>query len=844
MKSENNKFAHGKFAGIFIVLAGIVLGQAILYGPSLIGRKILLPVDLLAKPAIYIPQTAGTAGITPHDGMLIDLVEQFEPARQFAISEIHQGRFPLWSPYNYAGVPFVWPKYSVFLLLEYCVKSPVILAWVQLLAALVGGAGMYFFCRQVLRVSFWPATVCAWCYPLTAFFILWQGYPTGLAVYWLPWLFLSVDKTVRNDGSLPVIGLSVATVLVLTSGNIDIAGQALLGALIFAVWLLWDLYPGEWFRGKSRNAVAKLVLGWGLGFLLAAPHVLPLIEYVHTGSRMAHRSAGTEERPPVGLAALPQTVLPDIYGATKKGSSFIGPGTETNLMESPSAAYAGVFAALLVAPLAWCSRQRRAANAFWLFLAFFGLSWCLNIPGFVHLLRLPGLNMMSHNRLVFFTSFAILSLTAIGLENLLTGAVKRRWWFWLPAILLAGLCGWCFYRSMVLPEPIATQIEHTVLRGNGTILDIQAAHEVQGWFIRHYTVAAIFCGLGFAGWLLLWFQKVRALYLFPLLLVFLPADLLWFGHDRSAQCDPALYYPKIPVLDAIAQSTPGRIIGVNCLPPSVAAGKGLDDIRGYDAIDPARMVALLNSTAEPGEEPGYAAIQFLIPAGKISAPGSIRLSPILDMLDVRYVIFRGTPPPDIHPAFQSPDYWVLINSNGLPRAFVPKSIEIAANDRDELGKLTAPEFNPLDVAYVESQIELPVSCRGTVQITDKIPTRITISVHMETPGLVVLADRWDKGWRAYYNGKPAPILRANYAIRSVVVPAGNGTLEFIYKPASLILGLWLAGLAAIILLGWLAIIRIQPPSSASNANSVSKTGRIAIGTTVLDILEAKITLSV
>ena len=28
----------------------------------------------------------------------------------------------------------------------------------------------------------------------------------------------------------------------------------------------------------------------------------------------------------------------------------------------------------------------------------------------------------------------------------------------------------------------------------------------------------------------------------------------------------------------------------------------------------------------------------------------------------------------IHPAFQSNDYWVLVNSNALPRVFVPKSV--------------------------------------------------------------------------------------------------------------------------------------------------------------------------
>jgi hypothetical protein len=815
MNDDTPKGSHGNFAKIIIVLAGIILGQVILYGPSLIGQKILLPLDLLTFPGTYSPPNAAAVQAPPHDVTLVDDVLLYEPLRQFAVSEVHQGRFPLWAPYNFGGIPFLSPKFSLFVFLGYCIKSPVILAWVQLLAAVVGGFGMYCFCRRVLCVGFWPATACAWCYPLTAFFVLWQGSPLEFAIYWLPWLFLAVDRSVCRSGTPPVIGLSVVTALVLTSGALDVAAQALLGSLAFAIWRLGRLDPRNRFGEKLSGATMKLVLGWGLGIMLAAPHVLPSLEYAHTGSRLEHRVAGAEERPPVGWIALPQLVLPDMYGTDEQGSFFIRSGRESNLIESPSAAYAGVLAALLAAPLAWCDRRRWAMNAFWLFLAFLGVSWCLNVPGLVQLMRLPGLNMMSYNRLVFVTSFAILCLTAVGLENLLTGAVQRRWWFSLPAALLAGLCGWCFYRSIVLPEPIATHLERALLHGEIFLLrgeafpwrlhDVKGIHEIQGWFITHYTVAAIFCGLGFVGWLLVWFQKAGAFRLFSCLVTFLLADLLWFGYGRSAQCDPAQYYPKIPALDAISRSVPGRFIGVNCLPPAVAAGAGLDDIRGYDSVDPSRMVALLSSVAEPGDEPSFAATEFLVPTNDISPPDRIRLPPILDMLNVRYVVYRGAPSPEMHPAFESPDYWVLINSNALPRAFVPNSLENVSDARAELAKLSAPQFNPRDVAYVESGITLPDSPRGTAHITRETATHVTIGVHMETPGLVVLADRWDAGWHACYNGKPAPILRTDYAIRGVVVPAGDGVVEYSYRPASLMLGLGLAGLAATILLACFVI---------------------------------------
>jgi hypothetical protein len=811
MNNEKRKFAEGKFIKSLIVIAGLVLGQAVLYGPSLIGQKILLPLDILTEPGVYIPRTPATEKIVPHNFILSDLVLQLEPARRFAVSQIHQGHFPLWAPYQYGGVPFIWSKYSLFLLLECCTKSPVILAWVQLFAALIGGIGVFLFSRKSLGVGFWPATVCAWCYPLTAFFVLWQGYFTALAVYWLPWLFLSVDKTVRCESRLAPIGLSVFTFLALTAGQIDVSGQVLLGSGLYSIWCLWNAYSGEWFHRKAQMAIATLVAGWGIGFLLAAPYMLPLLEYAKTGSRMIHRSQGAEERPPVGLAALPQVVLPDIYGTTEKGSAFLSPPTEGNLLESPSAAYAGVVATLFVAPLAFCNRRYRSVNWFWLFLAFLGLSWCLNVPGLVDLFRLPGFNMMSHNRLVFLTSFAVVSLTAIGLENLWNGSVQRRWWFWLPAVLLGGLGAWCFYRSKVLPAPISSELNFETYWANtrGFVPAALNVHPIQAWFILHFTAMALFCLLGFAGWLLIWFQWARRFRWFPALAIVLVGDLLWFGHGRSAQCDPALYYPKIPVLNQIAASVPGRVIGVNCLPAPIVSVQGLCDIRGYDSVDPARMVDLLKTAAVPKREPSYAAVQYLVPKGAIQPPSTIHLPSILGMLNVRYLIFSGTPPPEIHPQFQGNGYWALINSNALPRVFVPKSVETVSDDPDELNKLASPQFNPADVAYVESPVNLPALCRGEAQITNEIPTRVMISVHMETPGLVVLADNWDKGWQAYWNGKPVPVLRANYAVRGVVLPAGSGTLEFIYEPASWILGLWLAGLGVVILSGWLVGIPIR-----------------------------------
>src|SRR5262249_37124159 len=275
----------------------------------------------------------------------------------------------------------------------------------------------------------------------------------------------------------------------------DVGAQVLLGSTLYALWLCFEMViqsqkqpyrrpeTGEALRNSDawkagtllragisalrkdrriRGSVVRLTIGWALGFLLAAPYLLPVLDYSKDGSRMARRGAGEEERPPIGLSALPQVLLPDMYGTTQAGVVRFAAGHQA---ESSAAAYAGLLAALLAAPLAFCSRRHRLVNLFLILLAFFGLAWCLNIPGLVSLLRLPGLNMMSHNRLVFLSSFAILALAVIGLEVLGQNLVTWRRWLLLPSGVLVCLCLWNLFRTLRLPEPIRIQLPAMVAQG-------------------------------------------------------------------------------------------------------------------------------------------------------------------------------------------------------------------------------------------------------------------------------------------------------------------------------------------------------------------------------------------
>src|SRR5262245_55011122 len=128
-----------KLKQVLIVLAGIVLGQSLLYGPSLLGLKILLPLDILTGPGVYLPRTPETEAIEIQNIYLTDLVYVVEPVRMFLGEELRSGRWPLWMPTQFSGTPAAYTFFSPLLLLMALVPSPVILAWGCLLIALIAG---------------------------------------------------------------------------------------------------------------------------------------------------------------------------------------------------------------------------------------------------------------------------------------------------------------------------------------------------------------------------------------------------------------------------------------------------------------------------------------------------------------------------------------------------------------------------------------------------------------------------------------------------------------------------------------------------------------------------------
>jgi hypothetical protein len=794
---------------VLLLLALILVPQFVLFGPSLVGARILLPLDILEQQGVYMPFDPAAAPKRPIDPALADLVCELEPERRYAVEAVRAGRIPLWNPLIYCGTPFLASSQpSVFYplrVIDYLFPGPVAIAWGQLAKALLAGIGAYLFSRRVLRVSFWPAAIGAAIWPNVGFLVLWAGFMMSQVGAQLPWMLLTVDESIRKPKSLWPLGLALATAVLLVSGHSATAAHVLLAAGLYALFRIFDVHGLAAACGRrGLAALGVLALGWGAGILLSGPQTLPTLEYMRESWRIQQREAGHLETRPIGIAGLPAVVMPYIDGSTQ---SHTGLTVHENRHESTPAAYAGMLALLVLAPLGFGLQRLRRLQFFWLALWFLGLSAILGVPLLERLFELPLLNTLRNNRFTLVSAWATVMMAVAGLELLVRGEFVWRRWFALPLLLLAGVLGLCLWRAHSPPEMLQ-QIGAVLRAGTGRgapPCDTLANYEgVLRWFLRvALGYAALAAGCLFA-WFKLrgpWARTSRAALVLGLGAL---AEVTAAGYDVNVQSRPELYYPRVPLLQKLSALPPGRLCGWRCLPASLPQCAGLRDVRGYDAADPARMVELLRLIRNDNAPPptNYAALQWWFPR----VPHGLD-----DLVGLRYLLLVGPPSPTA--LFSDGGFRIQELPTALPRPFFARRGELANDKVQRLELLARPSFDPREVVYLEAQDPLPVDplpADGTARIALDLPERIVIELDVRASGWLVLSDRWTDGWKARVDGAPQPVLCADHAFRAVHVRPGMKTLEFRYEPPSWRQGWLAAGIGAFVALGWFLVAARRP----------------------------------
>ncbi len=95
-------------------------------------------------------------------------------------------------------------------------------------------------------------------------------------------------------------------------------------------------------------------------------------------------------------------------------------------------------------------------------------------------------------------------------------------------------------------------------------------------------------------------------------------------------------------------------------------------------------------------------------------------------------------------------------------------------------------FDPAASAVVEADpgaAPSPGASAGSATYRETWPEDVRITAEATAPSLVVVRNAWDRGWTATVDGVPAPVLRADYFLQAVPVPAGRYEVRLTYRDA-------------------------------------------------------------
>jgi len=191
---------------------------------------------------------------------------------------------------------------------------------------------------------------------------------------------------------------------------------------------------------------------------------------------------------------------------------------------------------------------------------------------------------------------------------------------------------------------------------------------------------------------------------------------------------------------------------------------------------------------------------------------------LLDLLDVRYIVQDATLPPnrddvqslqaETRVVFGTPRAIVRERDSTPPHAWIVHEVRSVLRG-EALRLLIDGVVDPYQTALVEGTPPVVAApdepAAESARITAYEPDRMTVSTQAAAPGLLIVSEVYESGWRAYVDGDEVEILPTHHALRGVPIPRGEHTIEMRYDPLSLRLGLWISGIATAVMLAVFAV---------------------------------------
>ena len=155
--------------------------------------------------------------------------------------------------------------------------------------------------------------------------------------------------------------------------------------------------------------------------------------------------------------------------------------------------------------------------------------------------------------------------------------------------------------------------------------------------------------------------------------------------------------------------------------------------------------------------------------------------PVLSMLNTKYIVVDPGSLPLTYDR-RLGNGWLVSRVRTAPTA----DAEMAA-----LGEIDpAVEAVIFDPEAPEGTVtEYAGADSGRVELVYYSPNRLRYDVSAPAKGLAVFSEIWyPAGWKAFVDGNEVPVLRADYALRALMIEEGDHEVEFVFDPASFTVG--------------------------------------------------------
>ena len=723
-----------------------------------------------------------------------DLTNYFYPLRHSLWENLRAGELGLWNRSVAQGFPELasfqtgvfYPPHWVLLVLPFYASIRALFVFHFLIA----GLGCYLLLRRwnysralaivgALLFSFGGIVV-----SLTNLLNHFQS------AVWLPWLLLSWERLVRSPRWRFFVEFTVTATIQFLAGSPEITGLSMFLALIKGL----SLSPAK-TQASSVRIMGLAIAGNMLMLSLTMVQVLPTVELI-LESRRGHSIPASESfmwsLEPMSLFNL---FLPDSEVDPSIGVGIIYYfGRKIPLFLSM---YLGIIALYGIA--LWIYYGARREKFVLSLLALISLALALGNNALVYPVffqHLPILSAVRFPEKFFFIVNAL--LIVIGMSGLRSFLIDDSARVRGAMVIISGICltwaGLYLYLNF-----------HSEILSNF----IAASHR-DGSFskgIGHLTVGVltnlqrqVILSLGILCLLFLTKKDKIGRGLFSVLLVTVVyVDLTWAHKNYLFPINPAKLSASPSVIDP-ARSQQTRLFyypSPNDLHPAYFT------VRGQPTFEQAIALSYQNYLPNVGTLYGIEYFQEIDALGRRRYSDFLRVAnglplerqiKLLGTFNVKYLVsFRDLPEQDIRLVRKFPQYrsWLYELTSVVPRAYLVNKFTVEKNSVNVLRRLSDSQFDPLQEAVLESEVPLAVSTMtfsGKVDIRRYENNAVTIATAGNDDSILVLADSFYPGWKAYVDGIDTAIVRANHFYRAVHLSRGNHHVEFRYEPRSIRIG--------------------------------------------------------